>query len=169
MARVPTAWKKTAARLVEWRLTQRLIGLGIRLLVPRHRIGVSLVAFNEHRQVFLLRHVFHPYAPWGLPGGWLDNGESPETCLVRELREETGLSASIGPVLQILREPKPDHVGLAFLGRVEPGQVRLSAEILEAAWFDVDQLPTPLYPFTRLAIQRGFYVHGSMTEERWKV
>jgi mutator protein MutT len=32
---------------------------------------------------------------WELPGGRLDEGETPEEALVREIQEETGLSASV--------------------------------------------------------------------------
>ena len=40
-------------------------------------------------QVLLVEHVFHPYAPWGLPGGWIDRNESPsQTAVIRELQEE---------------------------------------------------------------------------------
>jgi len=148
--------------MVQWRVTQQIMGLGIKLLVPRHRVGVSLVAFNEDQEVFLLRHVFHPYAPWGLPGGWMDRGESPGACLIRELREETGLIARIGPVVQVIREDRPEHLGLAYLGSLEPGEITLSAEIEEAAWFSVDQLPVPLYPFARQAICQGLAMYQNM-------
>lgn len=36
---------------------------------------------------------------WELSGGRLEVGESPEECVVRELREELGLEAEAGPLL----------------------------------------------------------------------
>ena len=36
---------------------------------------------------------------WELPGGRLEVGESPEHCVQREVREETGLTVSVGEII----------------------------------------------------------------------
>ena len=86
-------WKQVAAQWVKRPFLQRLMILAVHLIVPKQRIGVGLVVFDEQDRVLLLKHVFHPKTPWGLPGGWLGRDESPEQCALRELMEETGLTA----------------------------------------------------------------------------
>lgn len=39
--------------------------------------------------------VQHPTRGWEIPGGHLEEGESPEEAMIRELREETGLVGEI--------------------------------------------------------------------------
>lgn len=36
---------------------------------------------------------------WELPGGRIEAGESPEECVAREIREETGWVVETGPIL----------------------------------------------------------------------
>lgn len=132
---------------------QRLMLLGIRTVVPRHRVGIAVVALNDEGRVLMLKHVFHPHTPWGLPGGWLDSGESPRRGALRELQEETGLSARLGRVLHVTRQPDPDAINIAFLACDLEGDVQLSSEIIDARWFAPDALPEPVFVFTRDAIE----------------
>jgi ADP-ribose pyrophosphatase YjhB (NUDIX family) len=135
--------------------------LGIRLFVSRHQIGVGVVGFNHKNQVLLLRHVFHPKAPWGIPGGWLDRNESPPDCALRELREETGLSAVLGPIIHLSRDNKPPHIGMTYIAYIEQNPIQLSSEIFEWGWFDPDEMPGPMLPFIKLSIQKAVAFHES--------
>ena len=136
-------------------LVRPLLALAVRVLVARHRAGVTLVCFNHEDHVLLLRHVFHPTAPWDLPGGWLERNEAPAECALRELQEETGLRARLGPVVRLAREKTPSHLGITYMGRLNGSlpQPVLSAEILEARWFEPDALPQRIRSATRQAIE----------------
>jgi ADP-ribose pyrophosphatase YjhB (NUDIX family) len=111
-----------------------------------------VVGYNGKGQILMLRHVFHPFAPWGLPGGWLEKGEAPADCAIRELHEETGLGAELGPIVYSSFESVPAHIGIAFLASINPATIELSAEIIDADWFEPTALPEPLLPFVRKAI-----------------
>lgn len=148
-------WKEGAARLIRRRPFEGLVAWGVRLTVPRQRVGIALVTFNENEEILLLRHVFHTTHPWGLPGGWLGRNEPPADGLVRELREETGRELVVGPPVQVAYMDAPSHIVMAYLGWLRPGPMRLNAEIIEARWFGLDRLPRPLWPFTESAIVAG--------------
>jgi ADP-ribose pyrophosphatase len=66
-------------------------GTGIREVVE-HPGAVLLIALDADDNVFMVRQYRHPVGRTllELPAGTIDEGEDPETCAVRELREETG-------------------------------------------------------------------------------
>ncbi|HRN69284.1 MAG TPA: NUDIX hydrolase [Promineifilum sp.] len=158
-------WKEGLARLIRRRPFKGLLAWGVRLIVPRQRVGVALVTFNENEEVLLLRHVFHTASSWGLPGGWLNRNESPQDGLVRELGEETGRELIIGPPIQAAHEGPPSHIVMAYLGWLQPGPMRLNSEIIEARWFDLDRLPQPLWSFTESAISAGLSLKRLLADE----
>ncbi len=131
---------------------QMLMVWAIHVIVPRHRMGINLVVLNEQGQILLLKHVFHPYAPWGLPGGWLNRHEDPKECALRELREETGLTAVIDQILILQRNPELSQIGVVYLAFAQTSPLKLSGEIIEACWFEPDSLPQPLTEITQEAI-----------------
>jgi len=81
--------KERLAGLVRQPLAAFILSMAVRILVSRHRTGVTLVCFNSQNRILMLRHVFRPSTPWDLPGGWLERNETPADCALRELREES--------------------------------------------------------------------------------
>ncbi len=149
-------WKERLAKLIKYPIPHWGMVQAIKALVPRHRVGVAMTPINSRGEILLLRHVFHPSAPWGLPGGWLGRNEDPAEGVIRELHEETGLRGTLGPIINVQSDTYPSHLGIAFIAFVEPGEMRLSGEILEAAWFSRSQLPSPLLPFVRSSIEAAY-------------
>lgn len=148
-------WKNRIARSMRWPFLRRFMHWGIRLFVPKRPVGVGLVLTDRNGRILLLRHVFHPEHPWGLPGGWLKRHETPQDGALRELQEETGLTADLGPVLAIDDIDRPFHIGITFLASLPAGQpppLTLSSEIIAADWFRPDDLPD-LLPFHQQAIE----------------
>jgi mutator protein MutT len=65
-------------------------------------VSAGLV-FRDGRLLITLRHDdAHLGGFWEFPGGKREPGESFEECLVRELREELGIVAEVGPLLESL-------------------------------------------------------------------
>lgn len=61
----------------------------------RHPGAAAVVAIDDAQRVCLVRQYRHGIADflWEIPAGKLDKGEPPQTCAIRELSEETGVSA----------------------------------------------------------------------------
>jgi ADP-ribose pyrophosphatase YjhB (NUDIX family) len=115
------------------------------LLSPKFMVGVSALVVNGDGEILLLRHTYRGNRPWGLPGGGLKHGESLEECLLREVREETGLKVEIMHMLSGAAHPDRLLVDIIYSCRPLPGETldvfKPNAEVAEARWFNCDELP----------------------------
>jgi len=61
----------------------------------RHPGAAAVVAVDDKERVCVVRQYRHGITDflWEIPAGKLDVGEAPRTCAMRELAEETGVSA----------------------------------------------------------------------------
>ncbi|HEY3489464.1 MAG TPA: (deoxy)nucleoside triphosphate pyrophosphohydrolase [Candidatus Deferrimicrobiaceae bacterium] len=85
----------------------------------------------------------HPLK-WEFPGGKIKEGESPEECLRRELREELGIEAEVGRSLPSVTHAYPNlSVTLyPFLCRMAPDASITLHEHDRAVWLDPEELPS---------------------------
>ena len=151
--------KSTTAKLIKLPMVSWGMRVVTRLVVPRQRVGVAAVAVNEAEEVLMLRHVYHPFYEWGLPGGWLKRNEAPADGALRELKEETGLTAVLKTAVSIVHDKPTAHIGIAYLVQIQSGTMQLSHEIIEARWYPIKALPQPLSPHTQLAINAAVQAH----------
>jgi ADP-ribose pyrophosphatase YjhB (NUDIX family) len=124
-----------------------------RFFQPKYTVGVVGIVFNDARQVLLVEHVFHPRLPWGLPGGWVDFNEDPSQAVVRELREELGLTVCDQQIIHA-EKTQFHHLDMAYTCRVDNDVNTLSRELLSYRYWPLDQLPR-LHGFQYRAIMRA--------------
>jgi len=127
-----------------------------RLRQPKFTAGVVGVVFNAQGQVLLVEHVFHPYAPWGLPGGWIDRKETPSQTAVRELKEELQLTVEVDAFL-LVEVDFGNHLDFAYLCHAVDTVGTLSNELLDYGWYDTADLPK-LHRFHYKAIKTALEV-----------
>ncbi len=121
-----------------------------RLTRPHFTAGVVGVVFDDDARVLLVEHVYHVFPHWGLPGGYVDRGETLETAVVRELREELALDTHVISVA-LVGHAVQRHLDIAYWCQAKSNVGAISAELLAYAWFPLDALP-PVRPFHARAI-----------------
>ncbi len=118
---------------------------------PRPAVTVDAVVFrkgNYDWEVLLIKRLNAPFEGyWALPGGFIDEEETLEQAVERELFEETSLK---GIKLQQLRafsnphrDPRGRTIGVAFVGILKDSNVEVHAndDAKEVRWFSLDSLP----------------------------
>ena len=102
---------------------------------------VAALAAKEGRLLIAQRPMGrHMGGKWEFPGGKLEKGETPEAALRRELNEELGVDADIGPIRAAIpySYPEKDVLLLFYSARLmgEPRPIDEAA----LAWVTPDEL-----------------------------
>lgn len=105
------------------------------------------IVIIKDSQILLIKRKNDPYKNmWALPGGFVDEGETPLEAAKRELKEETNLVVKsltyVGKWDKDGRDPRGKVVTTAFKAIVD-GDVKPKAgdDAKEIKWFDIDELP----------------------------
>jgi ADP-ribose pyrophosphatase YjhB (NUDIX family) len=96
-------------------------------------------------RVLLVRRKYAPAAgAWCLPAGFIEYGESPKRCAVREVAEETGLRVRLTGLFGVYAgfdDPRVRAVLILYTGERLGGRLRPGDDAVEAAFWRLDRLP----------------------------
>ncbi len=126
--------------------------------------AVGAIVVNGQGEALMVRRSRDPgKGKWGLPGGFIDPGESAEQAAVREVREETGLNITklrflmtlpnqyrhrgvIAPVIDLFFEARPETHDAVSLAKNE-------LDDFEWTWPSEKHLENMAFRSNRLAVE----------------
>lgn len=117
---------------------------------------VAVALFDDRRRVLCVRQNYRSRL-WSLPGGGVEDGESPVAAAIRETTEEAGFHVRIDHLVGIYGTDRPGAISLCFRAHlIESGDWLPSGEISDRGWFARDLLPPELSPRMRQRIADAF-------------
>ena len=112
-----------------------------------HKVSVAALVTNDRGQVLLVNS---PWRGWEYPGGLIEPGESFETALKREVREESGVEIEITGFVGICKNVARDIVNIDFTARYTGGELTTSEESTEVGWFSPEEaMEIITFPLTK--------------------
>jgi len=113
---------------------------------PRTDPAVIMVVHDGADQVLLGRQQVWPQRWFSTLAGFVEPGESAEQTVLREVAEETGVSAHSPRYLGSQPWPFPRSLMLGFEAVADPGQpiAPVDGELAEARWFHREQVRAAL-------------------------
>ncbi len=122
------------------------------LTEQRARRTVAQAVVLQGDQVLLIKRT-SPRV-WELPGGGIEEGETPAAAIAREVREETGVQVRVERELGVYQRLgfRP-HDGIVFVCTPVGGALAAGEETLAARFFPITRLPLGLLPWYREVIR----------------
>ncbi len=106
-------------------------------------------------KIVLIKRRNEPFKDhYALPGGIVEYGESVESALIREVKEETGLDVEIYKLVGVYsdpnRDPRGHFVSICFIAIPKGGKLKADSDAKEVALFELDKIPKLAFDHNRM-------------------
>jgi len=130
-------------------------------------IVVAVTAFiqDDTARLLMIRRTDNDL--YAIPGGAQEIGETVSQTVVREVREETGITVNVTGLIGVYSDPKHliafadgevrQEFSLCFRAKPLEGKPQTSSESKEVLWVEPEKLDDlSIHPSIRLRIQHGY-------------
>ena len=120
-------------------------------LIKSAHLSVGAIILNDNNEILMIDRLKKPFG-WACPAGHLDEGEDPEIAVIREVKEETGLTVDfvydIGLTLQeVLSMPQETcsrgvdlHLWTVYQVQAYGNLIFKDDEVKEIKWVPIDEV-----------------------------
>lgn len=119
--------------------------LALRVGMARVSVGVCALALDGRGRLLVVRHTYRRQ-PWGLPGGFIGRDEQPTAALAREMWEELGIEATIGPLVYAETWLPGQHLTLYYAASLRDMPVADGVELDGLRYVTLDEAQALLGP-----------------------
>ena len=93
--------------------------------------GVRVIVQNDEGKILMVKQVHPERTVWMVPGGGIEEGETAAEAVVREMKEETGLDVTVGPMIfhvEEVSEKRGQRFVNFFMASVSGGDMQLGID-----------------------------------------
>lgn len=111
--------------------------------MERVDVVYALILDEKEEKILMVKNIKHD--DWTMPGGAVEKGEILSEAVVREAKEETGLTIEAGDILSVneaFMERFNHHtIFFTFMARIVGGEILIqdTETIADTAWMSIDE------------------------------
>ncbi len=113
---------------------------GIIIIMKTIRVVAAVITDND--KIFATARGYGEYkGRWEFPGGKIEDDETPQQALIREIHEELSVDIEVGDLIRTIEYDYPQfHLSMdCFFAKIKSGQLQLN-EAEAARWLSKNQL-----------------------------
>lgn len=103
------------------------------------KIGAFAIIMDEKQRILFCHRT--DYDLWNLPGGLVEENESPWNAVIREVKEETGFDVDISKFTGVYSKPDRNEIVFSFKCNVIGGELTKSYESDDFKYFSFEEIP----------------------------
>lgn len=152
----PVTGHKLTEKLIDGKLRRTCEQCGF-ILYQQPKVAAAVFIVRDGEVLLIKRSNEPQEGKWALPAGYIDEGEDPREAALREVAEETGITAEITRLVDVL-PPEGGQATLLILFEGAPtgGALAAQDDAEAVAFFPPDKIPMEDIAFesTRVMIER---------------
>lgn len=121
---------------------------------PRHSVAVAGVTVREDGRILVVQR--RDNGRWEAPGGVLEQDETFEHGVQREIAEETGVTVAVESLSGVYKNMKIGVVALVYRCRPVSGEATPTEESQRVEWLTVDEIQQRMMPAYAIRVLDAF-------------